>query len=101
MCPGCKQPVNACSCKDDEAIHGDGIVHLQLERKGRKGAGVTLVSGAPVPESELKSLAKTLKKKCGVGGAVKNGIIEIQGDQRQVLKPVLEAHGWTVKLAGG
>ncbi|MEE3214371.1 MAG: translation initiation factor, partial [Pseudomonadota bacterium] len=47
------------------------------------------------------ALAKELKKRCGTGGALKDGIIEIQGDHRQVLKEALEKKGFKVKLAGG
>jgi translation initiation factor 1 len=80
---------------------GDGTVRLKRETKGRKGKGVTLVTGVPLAEAELKKLAKTLKQKCGVGGAVKDGVIEIQTDDRDKLKQLLEAQGFTVKLAGG
>ena len=69
--------------------------------KGRKGKGVTLVTGVPLAGAELKAFAKKLKARCGAGGAVKDGSIEIQGDHRDALIPVLEAQGWTVKRAGG
>ncbi len=84
-----------------DGISGDGIVRLKRETKGRKGKGVTLVTGVPLAEAELKKLAKTLKQKCGVGGALKDGVIEIQTDDRDKLKQLLEAQGFTVKLAGG
>lgn len=102
-CPRCGEPVAACRCADDPAAvpAGDGIVRLRRERKGRGGKAVTLVDGVPLPAAELKGLAKRLKQRCGVGGAVKDGRIEIQGDQREVLKGLLEAEGFTVKLAGG
>ncbi len=80
---------------------GDGIVRLKRETKGRKGKGVTLVTGINASNDELKKIAKTLKQQCGVGGAVKDGIIEIQTDDRNKLKSVLEKLGHTVKLAGG
>ncbi|BFM17434.1 stress response translation initiation inhibitor YciH [Maricurvus nonylphenolicus] len=79
---------------------GDGIVRLKRETKGRKGKGVTLVTGLDLPDGELKKLAKELKQKCGVGGALKDGVIEIQTDDRDKLKSLLEAKGHTVKLAG-
>ncbi|WP_113906391.1 stress response translation initiation inhibitor YciH [Aliidiomarina celeris] len=85
-----------------EAIpDGDGIVRIRRETKGRKGKGVTLIEGLALPEKELQSLAKTLKKRCGVGGSVKNYIVEIQGDQRETCKAWLEQQGYKVKLAGG
>jgi translation initiation factor 1 len=76
-------------------------VRLRRETKGRGGKAVTVITGVPLAGSELKALAKALKQKAGVGGAVKGETIEIQGDQRALLKPVLEARGYTVKLAGG
>lgn len=80
---------------------GDGIVRLHRETKGRKGSGVTLVRGVACDAAELKALAKALKAACGVGGAIKDGVIELQGEQRQKIKPLLEARGYTVKIAGG
>jgi len=79
----------------------DGIVRIKRETKGRKGKGVSLITGLPLTEPELKALAKSLKQLCGTGGAVKDGVIEIQGDHREVLKTALEKQAYTVKLAGG
>lgn len=79
----------------------DGIVRIFRQTKGRKGKGVSIVTGLPLSEVELKQLAKQLKQLCGTGGSVKNGTIEIQGDNREKLKKVLEQQGYTVKLAGG
>ncbi|TQV86293.1 stress response translation initiation inhibitor YciH [Exilibacterium tricleocarpae] len=80
---------------------GDGTVRIRRETKGRKGKGVTTVSGIELPAAELKTLAKQLKQLCGTGGSVKDGVIEIQGDHRQTLKAALEQRGMSVKLAGG
>jgi len=80
---------------------GDGIVRIQKQTSGRKGKGVCLISGIDADDAALASLAAELKKKCGCGGAVKDGIIEIQGDKRDLLKSLLEAKGMKVKLAGG
>jgi translation initiation factor 1 len=74
---------------------------VSRETKGRKGAGVTLVRGLPLSDQELTRLAKALKAKCGVGGSVKDGVIELQGDQRQKVKVLLSADGFSVKLSGG
>ncbi|MBT3672402.1 MAG: stress response translation initiation inhibitor YciH [Porticoccaceae bacterium] len=79
----------------------DGIVRIRRETKGRKGKGVTTVSGIDLPELGLKALAKQLKQKCSTGGTVKSGVIEVQGDHRDLLKKELEKRGHNVKLAGG
>ena len=79
----------------------DGIVRLRREVKGRGGGTVIVISGIPLPESEIRELAGILKKKCGCGGTVKDGVIEIQGDHRDRLSTELQAHGLKVKLAGG
>jgi len=80
---------------------GDGIVRIQRQTSGRKGKGVSLITGLDLAAVELEQLAAELKKKCGCGGAVKEGVIEIQGDKRNLLKALLEAKGLKVKLAGG
>lgn len=80
---------------------GDGIVRIQRQTSGRKGKGVCLITGIDGDDNEIARLAADLKKKCGCGGAVKAGIIEIQGDKRELLKSLLEARGLKVKLAGG
>lgn len=84
-----------------QAIETDGIVRIRRETKGRKGKGVSLVSGLDLDEVSLKTLAKQLKQKCSTGGTIKDGVIEIQGDHRDTLKAELEKLGHTVKLAGG
>ncbi|AMG78652.1 stress response translation initiation inhibitor YciH [Escherichia coli] len=80
---------------------GDGVVRIQRQTSGRKGKGVCLITGIDLDDAELTKLAAELKKKCGCGGAVKDGVIEIQGDKRDLLKALLEAKGMKVKLAGG
>ena len=80
---------------------GDGIVRIQRETKGRKGKGVCVVRGLDLDDAPLKLLAGELKKVCGCGGAVKDGAIEIQGDNRDKIKIHLEKKGYTVKLSGG
>jgi translation initiation factor 1 len=71
------------------------------ETKGRKGKGVSLVVGLPLDSTGLKKMARQLKQKCGSGGTVKDGVIEIQGDHRDTLMNVLVKLGYTVKRAGG
>jgi len=101
-CPGCGQSVKQCCCgKEKSRPSGDGVVRVSRQTKGRKGSGVCLITGLFLPEAELKKLAKQLKKKCGAGGAVKNGVIEIQGDHREALVDALIAMGYKAKLTGG
>lgn len=83
------------------ATPADGIVRVSRETKGRKGAGVTLVRGLALAPDLLKALAGQLKQRCGSGGTVKDGVIEIQGDHRQLLLSELASQGFKVKLAGG
>ena len=76
-------------------------VEVRREVAGRRGKGVTTIRGVPVDDTELKALAGRLKKRCGVGGSVKAGVIEIQGDHRTVVVEVLTAEGYRPVLAGG
>jgi translation initiation factor 1 len=102
LCPQCHRPVADCVCgRDKPATNDDGVVRLHRETKGRGGKAVTVITGIPLAGAELKTLAKALKQKCGVGGALKDTNIEIQGDHRQLLKTELEKRGFTVKIAGG
>ena len=78
-----------------------GRVKVRRETAGRRGKAVTTVSGVPLDDAALKALAGRLKKRCGVGGSAKNGVIELQGDHRDVVVEVLRAEGYDVVLAGG
>ena len=80
---------------------GDGIVRVRRETKGRRGKTVTTVIGVPLNATKLTELAKDLKKRCGTGGSAKDGVIEIQGDHRDVIVAELEKRDYVVKLAGG
>ncbi|WP_321369489.1 translation initiation factor Sui1 [uncultured Desulfuromusa sp.] len=102
-CRKCGQLLQKCRCdnKLPNRTKDDGIIRIQRETKGRKGKGVTLVTGIPLEGDELKVLAKSLKQKCGTGGTIKNGVIEIQGDHRDLLLNLLQEKGWKVKKAGG
>ncbi|MDP6968450.1 MAG: stress response translation initiation inhibitor YciH [Gammaproteobacteria bacterium] len=101
ICPNCQQ--TTCACKSlSQASPGDGNVRIRLETKGRKGKGVTVISGVPLGGTELKKLLKELKQKTSTGGAIKDGVMELQGDQRDKVLLLLNNRGYTsVKLAGG
>ena len=102
LCPNCQNAIKQCDCKQQKTVaKGDGVVRLQRQTKGRKGKGVTLITGIALPDKALKQLAKTLKQRCSTGGAVKDGVIEIQGDQRAQLQKLLQDQGYTVKISGG
>lgn len=102
ICPGCSQPVGACTCKRKQpALSADGIIRIRREVKGRGGKTVTVVSGFQLGEHELQNLAAELKRRCGTGGSVKAGEVLIQGDHRSTLLEVLGQKGFKVKSAGG
>ncbi len=103
MCSSCGRPVGKCTCaeKNPRADRGDGVVRVRREVKGRRGKAVTTISGIPLPDDELRSLAGELKRRCATGGSVKEGVIEIQGDHRDLLVGELKERGYLVKLAGG
>jgi len=106
ICTACQKPVLKCSCKKKKSkppanVKTDGIIRVQREVKGRKGKTVTTVSGFQIAADELKNLAAQLKRRCGTGGSVKDGIIIIQGDHREALLSELKKQGYTAKLSGG
>lgn len=80
---------------------GGGRVKVRRETAGRRGKTATTVSNIALDDAGLKELAGKLKKRCGVGGSAKNGVIEIQGDHRDTVVEVLRAEGYDVVLAGG
>jgi translation initiation factor 1 len=83
------------------AVPAGGRVKVRREVAGRRGKAVTTVSGVPLDDAGLRELAGRLKKRCGVGGSAKDGVIELQGDHRDVVVEVLRADGYDVVLAGG
>jgi translation initiation factor 1 len=83
------------------ATQTGGRVKVRRETAGRRGKAVTTVSDVPLDDPALKQLAGRLKKRCGVGGSAKNGVIELQGDHRDVVVEMLRADGYDVVLAGG
>ena len=102
-CPNCLRPIAQCVCKKGTPgkASSDGIVRVSRETAGRKGKGVTVISGLSLGETELQALETELKKKCGSGGAIESGRIEIQGDHRDRLVQELTQRGFKAKRAGG
>jgi translation initiation factor 1 len=103
LCPTCGYPANDCRCSKNrlDRVLGDGRVRVERQTKGRKGKGVSLVTGLPLSGNDLKALATELKRACGVGGTVKDGTIEIQGDHREKLVEELKRRGYDAKKSGG
>jgi translation initiation factor 1 len=79
----------------------DGALRLRREKKGRAGKAVLTITGIAKPHTELVALLAILKKKCACGGAVKDGVIEIQADKRELLEQLLTAEGYKTKWSGG
>lgn len=98
VCPQCQQPRSACVCVKKRKA---STIRIGRETKGRRGKGVTTVFDLPLDEAGMVELAAHLKQKCGTGGTVKEGRIEIQGDQRERIITELEKMGYKVKRTGG
>ena len=102
LCPNCRRPVRDCVCpKGAPGAAKPSAIRVGREIKGRAGKGVTTVVGLPLSLSEVESLATRLKKRCGSGGTVREGVIEIQGDHRDVIVAELIKQGWPAKKSGG
>ena len=101
-CPACGKPVAGCSCRQKNApAKTDGIVRVGRLTKRCKGKGLSVISGIPLDADGLAALAKQLKQKCGAGGTIRDGTVEIQGDHRDMLVDELKKLGYTVKRSGG
>jgi translation initiation factor 1 len=115
ICPACGRKLSACDCRGkgarariaskaeaevEAARTSDGIVRVGRSSKGRGGKVVTTVSGVPGGDEARRQLAAELKRGCGTGGAVKDGVIEIQGEHRDTLVRELERRGFKVKRVG-
>ena len=105
-CPTCGKPYKQCHCDDLVSTQAstkksDGIVRIMRESKHRGGKTVTVITGIPAGDDAIAALAQQLKKLCGSGGTVKDGMIEIQGDHRDKVQAKLTELGYRVKRAGG
>ncbi len=108
-CPICGLPYPNCRCEQGQIGQrngpsnkkNEGIVRVQRDRKGRGGKTVTVITGIPADQNAITMLAQQLKKLCGSGGTVKEGMIEIQGDHCDKVQARLTEMGYKVKRAGG
>jgi translation initiation factor 1 len=102
LCPNCRRAARECVCpKGAPGAASVRAVRVGRETKGRAGKGVTTVTGLPLPKSDIEALAAEFKKRCGSGGTVRNGVIEIQGDHRDTIVAELAKLGWPAKRSGG
>jgi translation initiation factor 1 len=99
LCPKCGWPADDCRCSKaaEEPVPARVTCVLRLEKKGRGGKSVSVVAGLPRNQAFVAALAAELKRACGTGGTAADGAVEIQGDQRERLRPVLAAKGWVVR----
>jgi translation initiation factor 1 len=104
ICPGCRRPGAQCVCKaaagQSQRSQG-GQIRVARQTQGRAGKAVTVVTGLPLDEPSLASLASELKRRCGSGGTVRDGVIEIQGEHRDTLVAELTRRGFPAKRSGG
>jgi translation initiation factor 1 len=112
-CPGCGAPIAACTCAARAAAAAEqaaaqaagsgagAVVKLFRDKEQRAGKVVTRIEGLPLSGAALDELLKELKRKCGAGGTRREQVLEIQGDQREKLAPLLEQRGYVVKRVGG
>jgi translation initiation factor 1 len=100
ICPKCGWPLERCACSSKtfrDAVPSRLVARLRVEKSARGGKTVTVVYDLPRNSDFLKALANELKQACGVGGSTTGDTVEIQGDQRERIRPLLAAKGWTVK----
>ncbi|HEV7431800.1 MAG TPA: translation initiation factor Sui1 [Steroidobacteraceae bacterium] len=104
ICAGCRRPIAQCACKDTRgkpARPGSGVVRVSRVTQGRGGKAVSVITGLPLEAAALAALARELKQRCGSGGTVREGMIEIQGEHRDTLVAELVQRGYAARRAGG
>jgi translation initiation factor 1 len=104
ICPGCRRPVAECACRDTRGNSlkpASGPVRVARQVQGRGGKVVSVISGLPLAPAALAQLATELKRRCGSGGTVRAGAIEIQGEHRDALVAELQKRGYDARKSGG
>ena len=101
VCPGCGWPASQCKCsrpgEQNSEVPARISARLRLEKQGRGGKSVTVVDGLPANGEFLAELAAALKKACGTGGTVRASAVELSGDVRERIRPLLTARGYNVR----
>lgn len=107
-CNVCRQSVSFCVCKNSPASTQNSknqntvaTIRISLDRKGRGGKDVTVITGVPLNDNDLEDLGRKLKAQCGCGGTTKDGRIELQGDRRDLIMTKLQEMGYKPKKSGG
>ena len=100
VCRKCGRPTCVCSAKPGKPAAAAGPVRVGRETKGRKGAGVTVVTGLSMSESQLRDLLSACKKRLGCGGTLRDGVLEFQGEHRDALLAHLAGMGIAAKKSG-
>lgn len=104
ICPGCRRPADQCACGPGATRKPpppNAPIRVARSTAGRGGKAVSVITGLPLDDAGLEALAKQLKQRCGTGGTVKDGVIEIQGEHRDTLVAELVKRGFAAKKAGG
>jgi translation initiation factor 1 len=104
ICPGCRRPAAECVCRDAKGKSlrpAPGPVRVARAVAGRGGKAVSVITGLPLDEAALAQLAAELKRRCGSGGTVREGAIEIQGEHRDTLVAELKKRGYDARRSGG
>jgi translation initiation factor 1 len=103
ICAGCRRPSAECVCKAaaSQAHKAPGPIRVARQTQGRAGKAVTIVTGLQLQQQALESLAAELKRRCGSGGTIKDGVIEIQGEHRDLVVAELTKRGYAAKRSGG
>jgi translation initiation factor 1 len=101
-CPQCGWPANDCRCAsqqpaESEPVPARIVLKLRVERTGRGGKTVTVIDGFPRNAQFAAALAQELKRSCGSGGALRDGVLELQGDLRDRVRELLTRKGYVVK----
>ena len=104
ICPGCRRPADQCVCRTQAGAAARphaGVVRVARETQGRAGKAVSVIRGLNLDPAGLAQLAGELKRRCGSGGTVRAGVIEIQGEHRDTLVAELQRRGFDARRAGG